>query len=148
MRLQYLYRIKSLYYRGILKTCGRNLRVYGHVNIKNPHNISLGDAVSLNDNVYLNGQFGIEVGNSVALSAGCMVISTSLDKDVLFNGARDHIGEKIVIGDNVQIGAAAIILPGVHIGNNVIIGAGSVVTRDIPSNCVAYGIPARPARQS
>lgn len=49
----------------------------------------------------------------------------------------------IKIGNNVYIGTGSIILPGVTIGDNVIIGAGSVVTKDIPSNTVFAGIPAR-----
>ena len=47
----------------------------------------------------------------------------------------------VVIGKNVWIGGGAIILPGVTIGDNVVIGAGSVVTKDIPSNKIAYGNP-------
>lgn len=50
---------------------------------------------------------------------------------------------KIVVGDNVFIGIKTIIMPGVTIGNNCIIGAGSVVTKDIPSNTVAAGVPAK-----
>lgn len=46
------------------------------------------------------------------------------------------------IGNKVFIGASSIILPGVTIGDNVVIGAGSVVSKDIPSNSVAVGIPA------
>lgn len=49
----------------------------------------------------------------------------------------------IVIGKNVWIGGGAIILPGVTIGDNVVIGAGSVVTKDVPSNTVAFGNPCR-----
>lgn len=50
----------------------------------------------------------------------------------------------IVIGDNVFVGLYSIILPGVKVGNNVIIGAGSVVTKNIPDNMIAVGIPAKP----
>lgn len=49
----------------------------------------------------------------------------------------------ITVGNNVHIGTNAIIMPGVHIGNNVIIGCGAVVTRNIPDNSVAVGVPAR-----
>lgn len=49
----------------------------------------------------------------------------------------------IEIGDNVMIGSGVIILPNVRIGNNVIIGAGAIVTKDIPDNCVAAGIPCK-----
>lgn len=50
---------------------------------------------------------------------------------------------KCTIGDNVYIGAGAIIMSPVTIGDNVIIGAGSVVTKDIPSNCIVAGNPAK-----
>lgn len=49
----------------------------------------------------------------------------------------------IAIGDNVYIGIRAIILPGVTIGANSVIGAGAVVTRSIPENSVAVGVPAK-----
>ena len=55
--------------------------------------------------------------------------------------------EPVVIGDDVWIGGNVTVLPGVHIGNNVVIGAGSVVTRDIPGNSLALGVPARVVRQ-
>ena len=50
---------------------------------------------------------------------------------------------KVVIGNNVFIGADAIILPNTKIGNNVIVGAGTVVTKDIPDNSVVVGNPGR-----
>lgn len=50
------------------------------------------------------------------------------------------------IGKNVWIGAGVIILPGVTIGDNAVIGAGAVVTRDIPANVVAFGVPCRVMR--
>ena len=51
------------------------------------------------------------------------------------------------IGRNVWIGAGAVILPGITIGDNSVIGAGSIVTKDIPANCVAYGNPCRVVRE-
>ena len=54
---------------------------------------------------------------------------------------------KVIIGKNVWIGEGAAILPGVKIGENSIIGANSVVTKDIPSNCLAVGNPAQIIRQ-
>lgn len=50
---------------------------------------------------------------------------------------------KIEIGDNVHIGWNTIIMPNVSIGNNCVIGAGAVVTKSIPDNSVAVGVPAR-----
>lgn len=55
-----------------------------------------------------------------------------------------EIGEATpIIGDNVFIGAKAMILGGVKIGNNVKIGAGAVVLKDVPSGYTAVGVPAR-----
>lgn len=47
-----------------------------------------------------------------------------------------------VIGDNVDIGAGAKVLGRIRIGNNVLIGANAVVTRDVPDNSIAVGVPA------
>ena len=54
----------------------------------------------------------------------------------------------VTIGNNVWIGGGVIIMPGVTIGDNVVIGAGSVVTKDIPSNVVAYGNPCKVMREN
>lgn len=58
-------------------------------------------------------------------------------------GGRSGHYEVPVIGDNVQISTGSKILGPVRIGNNVVIGANSTVLKDIPSNCVVVGSPAR-----
>lgn len=55
--------------------------------------------------------------------------------------------EPVTIGNSVWIGGDTTILPGVTIGDNVTIGAGSVVTKNIPSNCVAVGNPCKVKRE-
>ena len=59
--------------------------------------------------------------------------------------ARRKLDSKgpVMVGDNVWIGRCTTILSGVDIGDNCIIGANSVVTGDIPANCVAAGCPAK-----
>ena len=54
-----------------------------------------------------------------------------------------EITKPIVVGNDVYFGNNVIILPGVTIGNNVVIGAGAVVTKDIPDNSLAVGVPAK-----
>lgn len=56
-------------------------------------------------------------------------------------------GAKVRFGDNVWIGAGVRVMPGVTIGSNVVIGAGSVVTKDIPDNVIAFGNPCRVHRE-
>lgn len=53
----------------------------------------------------------------------------------------------IYIGDDTWIGAGVIILPGIHIGKRCVIGAGSVVTKDIPDDSLAYGVPCKVIRR-
>lgn len=56
---------------------------------------------------------------------------------------KHSVHSPVVIGENVWIGEGARIHHGVHIGNNSIIAAGAIVTKDIPENCIAAGIPAK-----
>ncbi len=137
-----LLNIKAFYYTKIFKNCGKGFTLWGNCYIKNPHKIELGNNVSINDGAYLNGMGGIEIGNNVSISTLSIIVSTGLNSDML-NIKKEHINKKILIGNNVQIGAGAIVLSGISIGNNVIVGAGSVVTNDINDNCVVAGNPAK-----
>jgi maltose O-acetyltransferase len=55
-----------------------------------------------------------------------------------------EFGLPITIGDNVWLGGGVIVCPGVTIGDNTVVGAGAVVTRDLPADVVAVGVPAVP----
>jgi acetyltransferase-like isoleucine patch superfamily enzyme len=84
----------------------------------------------------------ITLGDNVDL--GPKVIIVTHDSSGKCISSQDITWTKaVVIENNVYIGAGAIILPGVRIGHHSIIGAGSVVTRDVPPESVAYGSPAR-----
>ena len=52
----------------------------------------------------------------------------------------------VEIGDRVWIGADVLVLRGVRIGDDVVVAAGAIVTRDLPSRCLAMGSPAKPVR--
>lgn len=91
----------------------------------------------------------VSIGNNVKVTAGVRFITHDITPAV-FGKAGYPVHEdclyymdKIVIGNNVMIGADSIIMPGVTIGDNVIIAAGSVVCKDIPSGVVVAGTPAK-----
>lgn len=62
-------------------------------------------------------------------------------------GGRSGFSDVPILGDNVSVGAGAVIIGPITIGCNVVIGANAVVNRDIPANCVAVGVPAKVIRE-
>ena len=87
----------------------------------------------------------VTIGNHVNLAQGITV--TALNHNFIDTTLRiDEQGistNPVEIGDDVWIGANAVILPGVTIGRHVVVAAGAVVTKDVPDNCVVGGIPAK-----
>lgn len=88
----------------------------------------------------------IEIGDHVLITEGVKILQHGYEWAVLKRIHGPVIGSagKVSIGNNVFIGMNAVILKGVTIGDNTIIGAGSIVSGDIPGNCVAAGNPCRP----
>lgn len=87
----------------------------------------------------------ITIGDNVSITADVSILTHDFCSSVFRQKNYDYVPgrSKVVIGNNVYIGQKAMILRGVTIGDNVIIGAGAIVTKDIPSDSVAAGIPAR-----
>jgi galactoside O-acetyltransferase len=107
----------------------------------------LGKNVYFNFNVTLVDDTHIYVGdyskfgpNVVIATAGHPILPELREKAYQYNAP-------VKIGKCVWLGAGVIVLPGVEIGDNCVIGAGSVVTKNIPANCVAVGNPCRVIRE-
>lgn len=81
----------------------------------------------------------IFIGDNVRVGANCLI----MDHDAHIDDPRTAAPAEIVIENNVFIGANCTIKKGVHIGENSVIGMNSIVTKDIPSNCIAVGSPAK-----
>lgn len=81
----------------------------------------------------------ILIGNNVKVGGN----TTIMDGDYHSEDYRSGQPKEIVIEDNVWIGYSCLILKGVHIGKNSVIGAGSVVTKDIPEDTIAAGVPCK-----
>ena len=83
---------------------------------------------------YINARFGVEIGEEAQVGSHCAIYSHS---------TIDDKKGKVVIGKNARLGSHSIVMPGVTIGENAVVGAFSFVNKDIPPNCVAFGIPAK-----
>lgn len=131
----------------ILAEVGENCYVEPPLHANWGINTHFGNNVYANFNLTLVDDCDIYVGDSVMFGPNVTVAVAGhpIDPDLRRKVAQFNI--PVRIGNNVWIGAGAVILPGVTIGDNSVIGAGSIVTKDIPANVVAVGNPCRVLRE-
>ncbi|PZP49577.1 MAG: maltose acetyltransferase [Pseudopedobacter saltans] len=107
------------------------------------YNIEIGENFYSNVNCTILDVAKVTFGDNVLIAPNCGFYTAEHPVDAVIRKTGLESARPITVGNNVWIGAQAIILPGVTIGDNAIIGAGSVVTKDIPANSVAVGNPCR-----
>jgi acetyltransferase-like isoleucine patch superfamily enzyme len=132
------------------KKLGPKVTVSGIIQIYgNPKNIVAGSATinAFCVLIAVRNESKIVIGDDVRISPGVIITTGGLDTAVV-DKARPHVtyGD-VVIEDNAWLGANSTILGGVRIGRNSVVGAGSVVTKDVPADCVAVGVPAEVIRE-
>lgn len=109
--------------------------------------ITIGNRVGMSSAI-LWAKKGISIGNRVTIGANVVILDSDchslnhLDRWTE-NDMKNCKCEPIVIDNDVLIGAGSYVLKGVHIGARSIIGAGSVVSKDVPADCIAAGNPAK-----
>jgi galactoside O-acetyltransferase len=146
---------------------GKNIRIGVGVVMHGGSNVRLGDGVSIMDGAVLEAVSGrLTIGNDVSINRRvCLDASNGgvieLGNDVLigpnvvvraanheFNDPgvpirlQGHRAGKILVQEDVWVGANAVLLAGVQIGKSSVVGAGAVVTRDVPPYSVVGGVPA------
>lgn len=112
------------------------------------HFVHVGKNVYANSNLTLVDDTHIYIGDSTLIGPN-VTIDTAGHPILpeLREGVQYQFNLPVHIGKNCWIGANVCILPGVSIGDNTVIGAGSLVTKDIPANVVAYGSPCKVVRE-
>lgn len=111
------------------------------------YNITVGDYFYSNHNLIITDGTSVTFGDHVFIAPNCCFTTAEHAIDPEMRKAGVEIAKPIKVGNNVWIGAGSTILAGVEIGDNTVIGAGSVVTKSIPSNVVAVGVPCRVMRE-
>jgi acetyltransferase-like isoleucine patch superfamily enzyme len=117
-------------------------RIYIRAGMKG--SVTIEDGVALNSFVKIFGHGGVRIGKSAQIGPGTILTTSGHDyraTELELDLAAIDIGERVWIGCNSAV------LPGVTIGDRTVIGAGAVVTSDIPSDCLAVGVPARVVRR-
>ena len=138
-------RIEKL--KQILGKMGENCLIEQPFTCDYGYNIEVGDNFYANHNLIILDAAKVIIGDNVFIAPNCGIYTASHPIDIVERNKGLEYANSIKIGNNVWIGGNVTILPGVTIGDNVTIGAGSIVTKDIPANSIAYGNPCRVAKK-
>lgn len=128
-------------------------KVGEHYLIEQPFHCDYGSYITIGENFYANYNLTIldvnpvTFGDNVLIGPNCSFFAAGHPLEPELRKAGWEFGKPIQVGNNVWFGGNVTVLPGVTIGENAVIGAGSVVTKDIPADCIAVGNPCRVIRK-
>lgn len=120
-----------------------------HVIIQQPITLMRGKTVHIGDYCYFNSNtffvddYDITIGDWVLFGPNVTISTTGHPVHPALRNTGAMVSFPVRIGNNVWIGSNTVVMPGVTIGDNTVIGAGSIVTKDIPANVIAFGNPCR-----
>ena len=117
-----------------------------HANFGGKH-VHFGKNVYANYNLTMVDDSHIYVGDNTMIGPNVTIATAGHPIDPALRDVQAQFNMEVHIGRNVWLGGGCVLLPGVSIGDNTVIGAGSIVTKDIPANVVAYGNPCRVIRE-
>lgn len=138
-------RLKTYVMRMRGSVVGKRVNILSGVWIDDFSCLEIDDDVSLAKDVIMVASGGIKIGCRTMVGYGSKILSSShiippREQPIRFSGNEY---KKVVVGNDVWIGAGVIVLPGVSIGDGAIIGAGAVVTRSVRAYAVMAGVPAK-----
>lgn len=148
---------KSLVDFGFSLTTGYNCRIEAFLSMYDSEKkIVFGNNVQINDYVHISDIQSVRIGDDVLIASHVYISDNShgsykgdendISPDII-PIKRPYYVAPVVIGNRVWIGEGVIIMPGVTIGDGAIIGAHSIVSKNIPNNCIAVGSPAKVIKQ-
>jgi len=132
--------------RRLLGDVGDDVEVRSPLLLEYGARVSIGARTFVNFDCVMLDVAPIRIGTDCQIATRVQLITAAHPVEPEPRRRRWEYGSPITIGDNVWIGAGAIVCPGVTIGDNAVVGAGAVVVRDVPAGVVATGVPAKPRR--
>lgn len=136
-----LHWFRSLVYRRIFGvTMGRHSALHWRARFYAPGGVSIGDHSVIGNDAFLDGRFGIVIGNNVNIGGEVAIFTAEHDPNSIDFAM---VGDQVRICDYVYVGTRVTILPGVTIGQGAVVATGAVVTKDVKPFTIVGGIPAR-----
>lgn len=127
---------------------GRQTSIRDGVSVWYPHRLKLGERVSINEGSYLGAFGNLEVGDGTMIGHKVSITTSEhrIPKRSETLRSSGIEARSVKIGEDVWLGAHAVVLGGVTIGNGAIVAAGSVVTKDVAPFAIVAGVPAKVVR--
>lgn len=140
---------KALLLRWAGATIGKGVKICSSATVLGTGALEIGDDSWIGHQVLIASSSCVRIGRCVDIAPRVFVGTGTHQLDPKgTHSAGVGISQDVVIGDGAWLGACATILPGVSIGQKAVIAAGAVVTRDVPAQSLAGGVPARVIRSS
>jgi maltose O-acetyltransferase len=139
-------KFRGVLFRPFLKKCGRNFQCGVRVRILHPECLEIGDNVYIAQDGWINAKGGITLHDSVTIGPRCGLVTTFHTKKPgvgYCHGVGAGDSSPIVIGSGTWLAMNVIVTAGKKIGAASVVGANAVVTKDIPNDCFAAGVPAK-----
>ncbi|MBU1142503.1 MAG: sugar O-acetyltransferase [Firmicutes bacterium] len=140
-----LYRKKLI--KTIFKSTGENFKIQPPIYIDYGKHISIGENFYANHDCIFLDVNEIEIKDNVMFGPRVSIFTAGHPIDAAVRREQLEFGLKVTIGHDSWIGGNVVINPGVTIGDRTVIGSGSVVTKDIPSDVIAFGNPCKVIRK-
>lgn len=133
--------------RELLGTLGEGAWVRPPFYVDYGYQIHIGAGTFVNYGAVMLDVAPIMIGDHVQMGPNVQLLTPTHPLAAAPRRAKWEAARPITIGDNVWLGGGVIVCPGVTIGDNTVVGAGAVVTKNLPSNVLAVGNPARVIRE-
>jgi len=140
----------------LLGSHGQNPCFVGPIHFNYGKHTHVGDCLFANTNFVVADDAKVTIGNNVMFGPNCTIVTPfhpmrAVERQRVFDengrGYCPCYAKPVTIGNDVWIGAGVTICGGVTIGDGAVIGAGSVVTKDVPANTLAAGVPCKVIRE-
>ena len=128
-------------YRYLFKVkFGKDSIIYWRCRFFAPWGVHIGHNSIIGNDAFLDGRYGIFIGNNVNIAGECRIYTAEHD---ISSPTFSSIGSSVHIEDYVYIGTRVVILPGVTVKEGAVLASGCVVTKDVPPWTMVGGVPAR-----